>query len=205
MDNKAYLDEIAVKGKKKFASGPLLTPVMIKIIIVGVAALICMIVVASMLGSKGEDNTSIHQAVYLRVNSLLDSRGPVQQYLKKVKASDVRTYTSSLISSLTTTEAGIKSASGRVGFTPGSAPSEVSTANSAQITTLTTELERAYLRGNLDVTYASNLAYQLTLLISLEKQARTKTNDDAYAKVLDASMRDLEKLEENYRNYADNN
>jgi len=205
MDNKAYLDEIAVKGKKKFSAGPLLTPVMLKIIIVGVAALICMVIVATMLGSKNEDNTSIHQSVYLRVSSLLSDKGPVQQYLKKIKASDLRAYTTSLISSLTTTEAGIKSAAGRVGFSPGSAPSEVSTQNSAQITTMTTDLERAYLRGNLDVTFASTLAYQLTLLISLEKQARTKTNDDAYAKVLDSSVRDLEKLEESYRNYADNN
>ncbi len=205
MDNKAYLDEIAVKGKKKFSAGPLLTPVMLKMIIVGAAALICMIVVASMLGSKGDDNTSIHQAVYLRVNSLLSEKGPVQIYLKKVKASDVRAYTSSLISSLTTTEASIKTAASRVGFTPGSAPSDVTSDNTAQITTLTTELERAYLRGNLDVTFSSNLAYQLTLLISLEKQARTKTNDDSYAKTLDSSIHDLEILEENYRNYADNN
>ena len=205
MDNKAYLDEIAVKGKKKFSAGPLLTPVMLKLIIVGVAALISMIVVATMLGSKGEDNTSIHQAVYLRIDGLLATTGPVQVYVKKVKSSDVRTYTSSLISSLTTTESSIKSSAGRVGFTPGSGSPEVMSENSAQITTLTTELERAYLRGNLDTVFATNLSYQLTLLISLEKQARSKTNDDTYAKALDASVRDLEKLEESYRNYADNN
>ena len=40
MDNKAYLDQIAVKGKNATNSGPLLSPLMIKLLIAGAIMLI---------------------------------------------------------------------------------------------------------------------------------------------------------------------
>ncbi|MBO4855057.1 hypothetical protein J5500_01455 [Candidatus Saccharibacteria bacterium] len=203
MDNKAYLDEIAVKGKKKFSAGPILTPVMIKLIIVGVAAVIAMIVVATMLGSKKDDSAAIHENVYFRMTRLIDKKGPLATYIKKLKSSELRTYTSTLSSSLTTTTTSIKAVAGKIGLNTNSASGPVSSEINSLFTTLDSELDRAYLSGNLDVTYASSIAYQLALLISLETQARSKTSDATYAKTLDESKADLESLEESFRNYAD--
>ena len=203
MDNKAYLDEIAVKGKKKFSAGPILTPVMIKLIIVGVAAVIAMIVVATMLNSRKDDSSAIHETIYFRMTGLIDKHSPIRTYIKKVKSSDLRAYTSTLISALTTTSSSIKAVSGKIGLKTSSPSSEVSQLNSKNISSLEDDLERAYLSGNLDVTYASNMSYQLSLLISLENQARSKTSDATYAQALDESKAGLEALEENFRNYAD--
>ena len=203
MDNKAYLDEIAVKGKKKFSAGPILTPVMIKLIIVGVAAVIAMIVVATMLGSKKDDSAAIHENVYFRMTRLIDKKGPLATYIKKLKSSELRTYTSTLSSSLTTTTTSIKAVAGKIGLNTNSASGTVSSEINSLFTTLDSELDRAYLSGNLDVTYASSIAYQLALLISLETQARSKTSDATYTKTLDESKADLESLEESFRNYAD--
>ena len=66
-----------------------------------------------------------------------------------------------------------------------------------------TELEEAYLNGVLDITYASSTSYQLTLLIGLETQARSKTNDPDYAEALDNSISDLTKLQKSFKNYSD--
>ena len=51
MDNKAYLDEIAVKGKKRFSAGPIMTPVMIKLVAAAAVAVIAMIVIGGVLSS----------------------------------------------------------------------------------------------------------------------------------------------------------
>ena len=204
MDNKAYLDEIAVKGKKKFSAGPIMTPVMIKLIIVGVFAVIAMIAVGIMLNSGNDKAAAAHEAVYFRMNSLMDKHGAIQQYIKKVKASELRSYTSSLLSSLTTATNTIKGAASRIGLNTSSASAEVSSENSRMMTTYQMELEEAFLTGTLDVTYASSTAYQLAILIGLENTARQKTSDATYAKALDDSIRDLTILEENFRNYADN-
>lgn len=203
MDNKAYLDEIAVKGKKKFSAGPIMTPFMLKLVIVGVFAVIAMIIVGVMLSSRNDNSAASHEAVYFRMNSLMDKHGAIQSYIKKVKASELRSYTSTLLSSLTTSTSAIKSAAGRIGLNTGSASSEVATQNSRMMTQYEMELEEAYLTGTLDVTYASSTAYQLSLLLSLENIARTKTSDSAYAKALDDSIRDLTALEELFQTYAD--
>ncbi len=204
MDNKAYLDEIAVKGKKKFSAGPILTPVMIKLIIVGVAAVISLIVVATMLGSRNDGSAALHEAVYLRINSLMDKKGPVQSYIKKVKDTNLRTWTTQLISSLTTAQTSIKAVSKKIGLNTSGSDADVKAENTKQMNTFKSDLERAYLSGRLDTIYATDMSYQLTLLINLENQARVRTSDATYAKALDDSIRDLTTLEESFRDYSDN-
>ena len=204
MDNKAYLDEIAVKGKKKFSAGPILTPVMIKLIIVGVAAVISLIVVATMLGSRNDGSAALHEAVYLRINSLMDKKGPVQSYIKKVKDTNLRTWTTQLISSLTTAQTSIKAVAKKIGLNTSGSDADVKAANTKQMNTFKSDLERAYLSGRLDTIYATDMSYQLTLLINLENQARVRTSDATYAKALDDSIRDLTTLEESFRDYSDN-
>ena len=204
MDNKAYLDEIAVKGKKKFSAGPILTPVMIKLIIVGVAAVISLIVVATMLGSRNDGSAALHEAVYLRINSLMDKKGPVQSYIKKVKDTNLRTWTTQLISSLTTAQTSIKAVSNKIGLNTSGSDADVKAENTKQMNTFKSDLERAYLSGRLDTIYATDMSYQLTLLINLENQARVRTSDATYAKALDDSIRDLTTLEESFRDYSDN-
>lgn len=203
MDNKAYLDEIAVKGKKKFSSGPFLTPVMMKLIIVGAIAVIVMVIVGTMLGSRTEDVSSIHASVYARINSIMAEEGPIEFYYERLKASELRSYASALIASLTTTKTKIDSISSNIGLDVESLPAEAVAENETQMSEYMAELEDAYLNGVLDITYASSTSYQLTLLIGLETQARSKTNDPDYAEALDNSISDLTKLQKSFKNYSD--
>lgn len=203
MDNKAYLDEIAVKGKKKFSAGPLLTPLMIKLIIVGVFAVIAMMIVGNMLSDSNKKVAEIHEAVYTRVNSLVNPNGPIELYNRKVKSSALHTYTMSLISTLTTTKARLSAVASAINLDPANITPDVTAADQANLFTYNSELEEAYLNGVLDITYATSTAYQISLLISLENQARSKTSDANYAKVLDDSIRDLTVIQENFKNYSD--
>ena len=203
MDNKAYLDEIAVKGKKKFSAGPILTPLMLKLIIVGSIAVIVMIIVGSILGNKSTDIAVVHESVYARITGLLSDDGPIKTYYEKVRSSDVREYASSLISSLSTAASRINAVSSSIGLNTEGLSSEAMAENDAAMSEFANELETAYLNGTLDVTYASSTSYQLSMLISLEEQARIKTSNAEYAEALDNSIRDLTTLQKQFKKYGD--
>lgn len=198
MDNKAYLDEIAVKGKKKFSAGPILTPVMIKLIAAALVAVVAMIVIGTILSNKNQEVAEVHQMVYARIDSLLDKKGPFNSYSEDLKSSDLRTYTVQLLSSLETT----RSTLNRSGqdFT---ASENITTENSALMSAFQYELKEATLNGQLDKVYATDAAYHLSLLILLEEQALAKATNDTYANALNSSITDLKVLEENFRDYSD--
>lgn len=198
MDNKAYLDEIAVKGKKKFSAGPILTPVMIKLIAAAVIAVIAMVVIGTILSNKNREVAEVHQMVYARIDSFLDKKGPFNSYSEDLKSSDLRTYTVQLLSSLETT----RSALDRSGQ-DFAANTDVTSENSGLISTFQYELEEATLNGQLDEVYATDAAYHLSLLILLEQQALAKATNSVYADALNSSITDLQVLEEQFRDYSD--
>ena len=198
MDNKAYLDEIAVKGKKKFSAGPILTPVMIKLIAAAVIAVIAMVVIGTILSNKNREVAEVHQMVYARIDSFLDKKGPFNSYSEDLKSSDLRTYTVQLLSSLETT----RSALDRSGQ-DFAANADVTSENSGLISTFQYELEEAALNGQLDEVYATDAAYHLSLLILLEQQALAKATNSVYADALNSSITDLQVLEEQFRDYSD--
>jgi len=203
LDNKAYLDEIAVKGKKKFSAGPILTPTMIKVLIAGVIAIIAMVAVGNVLSSQNKKTAAIHEKVYVRIMSMADKKYPLTDYQKKVKASELREYSSQLANSATNTLANLKGVAKAINLDTSNISSDVTSENNTIKSKLSSSLQSAVYSGNLDNTYASEAAYQISLLINLEKQARAKTSEVAYAKVLDDSMADLEIILEKFEAYSD--
>ena len=121
-----------------------------------------------------------------------------------MKDTNLRTWTTQLISSLTTAHTSIKAVSKKIGLNTSGSDADVKAENTKQMNTFKSDLERAYLSGRLDTIYATDMSYQLTLLINLENQARVRTSDTTYAKALDDSIRDLTTLEESFRDYSDN-
>ena len=194
MDNKAYLDEIAVKSKKKFSAGPILTPLMIKLIAAAAVAVIAMVVIGGILSAKNNEVAEIHQTVYARISSIVGDESPYEEYAERLKSSDLRTYVVQMTSSMDTTLSAIDS------YYPDAskASSKVIEENSGTMTALMTTFEDAKLNGQLDKTLASETAYQLSMLISLEQQARAKSTNDDYAQALDNSIATLK----HFKNYS---
>lgn len=199
MDNKAYLDEIAVKSKKKFSAGPILTPLMIKLIAAAAVAVIAMIVIGSVLNAKNTEVAEVHQMVYARITSLLDKKGPIVSYQKNLKSSDLRSYTVQLLTSLDNTQSAIGSSYKDAK----NATDKVKSENTGLMTVLKSDLNDAKLSGTLDSTYSYNMAYHLSLLILLEQQALGKADNDSYANALNASIHDLQALQEEFQDYSD--
>jgi hypothetical protein len=189
MDNKAYLDQIAVKGKVK--SGPIFTPVLIKLIAAGVVALITMIVVGSIISSSNAEVTKTYERVYMRITSLASEQSPLKLYAEKLRNSDLRANALSFLSALKSTNVSLSSLGDNIGIKTGAISKTVTEEDSANTGELTSALDDAVLNGNIDQVYATKTYYQITLLLSLEAEARAKTPNQQFASLLDSSTNDL--------------
>lgn len=196
MDNQSYLDQIAVKGKTKVNSEPLLSPLMIKIIIAGIIALITIVIVGSILNSANSGTISMYERLYLRITNLHGSKGPYQKYSKYLRSSNLRGYASDLETSLTNTGNQIKGAVSKAGVDTSHISSDVKKEESSRISSLLSKLENARLTGVIDPTYATSVSNEINQLIILERQVRSKTSDTGVAGVIDSSLNDLQAIYE---------
>ena len=197
MDNQSYLDQIAVKGKVKGPSEPLLSPLMIKIIIAGIIALITIVIVGAILNSANTTTINMYERLYLRVMNLHGDKGPYKKYMKYVRSSNLRAYGADLETSLTNTGKQIKSAVTKVGVNTSSITKEVKDEESKRISSLLSKLENARLTSTIDSTYATSVSNEINQLMILERQVRAKTSDAGVASVIDSSLKDLQVIYEN--------
>jgi hypothetical protein len=199
MDNRAYLDQIAVKGKVK--SGPIFTPMLIKIVAAGLVTLITIIIVGAVIsGSNGKVTQSFERA-YLRITNLASDESPLKTYVEKIKDSDLRAYALTLLSSLKTTNVSLSGISGNIGINPDKISKTVQSEEDANSATLTGALEDAVLTGNIDEVYGAKAYHQVTLLLAIEAEARVKTKNQQFADLLDQSTTDLTNIQESLKKY----
>lgn len=205
MDNKAYLDQIAVKGKVK--SGPIFTPMLIKLIAAGVVLLITMLVVGGIVSGSNAKVTQSHERVYLRIAKLGDksSSAPLAKYSKLIRNSDLRSYATILYTTLVNTNNSLSSVISTTGVKTTSISSEVSKEESANITSYTSALDDAILAGTLDRTFATETIYQISTLIQYENESLKKANSQSYANLIQQSINELTSLQEQFKDWSDNN
>ncbi len=199
MDNKAYLDQIAVKGKVK--SGPGISPFIIKLIAAGLIVLITLFIVGSVISGSNSKTTQVYERVYLRITTLTDSKSPIVVYKDKVKDSTLRSYTDSFISSLKSTSNTLANLTDSIGIDAKKISKAVTDEETANTDDLTSSFEQAVLTGTLDRTLATKVAYQVNILLLYEQQARAKTPNAQFAQLLDNSIKDLTTLQEQFQKY----
>ena len=205
MDNKAYLDQIAVKGKVK--SGPILTPMLIKLIAAGVVMLITMIIVGSVVSSSNAKVTQTHERVYLRISKLAEknSTGVLYKYSQLLRNSDLRSYATNLFSTLVTTNSSLSGVISSTGVNTAAISAKISSEEATNMTNYSSALETAVLSGTLDRVFATETLYQITTLIQYENESLKKANSQSYANLINQSISDLTILEEQFKDWSDNN
>lgn len=196
MDNQSYLDQIAVKGRAKGPSEPLLSPLMIKIIIAGIIALITIVIVGSILNSANTTTITMYERLYSRINNLHGNGGPFKKYAKYIRSSTLRGYASDLETSLLNTGNQITTAVSKVGVDTKKISADVKKEESTRISNLLNKLENARLTGVIDPTYATSVSNEINQLMILERQVRAKTSDTGVAGIIDSSLRDLQTIYE---------
>jgi ABC-type lipoprotein release transport system permease subunit len=177
---------------------------MIKLIVAGVVALLTIIIVAAVINGANAKVTQSFERVYLRISNLSSDNydNPITAYAEKIHDSNLRSYVDLLTSTISSSKTSLDGIIGTIGVKPEAISKEVSEAESANLQTLTSELEEGELSGTLDHVYASDAYYQITTLLQYEAEARKKTNNQQFADILDSSTRDLKILQENFHNWS---
>ena len=203
MDNKAYLDQIAVKGKKAMPSKPLLTPAIIKLLAAGIVAIILIFVVIAMLNSNNSKITQKYEALYARATNLVQESGPLVLYDQKLKSSTLRQYNSTFKSTVDSFNSTYSGMATTAGFDPLVLSSEVTEEESKNNYTIESQLSTGYLNGTLDEVYAATMYYQVSVLLSMNEEAMTASTNIELSSVLNNFKTELVELQKLYKNYTD--
>lgn len=203
MDNKAYLDQIAVKGKVK--SGPIFTPMLIKLIAAGAIILITMIIVGSIISGSNAKVTQSFERVYVRISNFGsdDYENPLQKYADSIRNSDLRTYCEQLRTIMYDTNTRLSSVISSTGVKTDKISKEITSDESLNWSNYIYALDNALLSGTLDRTFATETEYQLSTLIQYEHEALNKSNNQEFSNILQQSIKDLTSLQQNFKTWAD--
>ena len=203
MDNKSYLDQIAVKGKNSSKSEPLLSPVMIKLLIAGVIALITIIIVGVMISNTNSKLTQSYERLYLRLSQMCDSNGPYKKYARFISSSTLASHALSLETTLTTTNKTLESMLSKLDVDKTNITKEVKSEETKTFNNYMTQLDNASISDQMDAYYSSQTANRIMQIVTLEKQVLKKTKSESLPGLLTTSINDLESLYEDFKNFND--
>jgi len=201
MDNKAYLDQIAVKETKKSQS-PLLSPALLKLIIGALFLIVVLIAMISIFSSQNKNTNTSYAELNQRYAKLLAEDSPMLIQKENLHSSALRANTASFISlsrSFSTTYANAASSAGLDIYTL--TPEKYSTIEQ-EFTNFNTNLNTAYMNGYLDQSYASECAYQVAMLIQFEEDIYNTTNNDALREILSTNLDNLRTFQAVYEKYG---
>lgn len=211
MNNKEYLEQISSeirksKTPKKQFLGLDISPKLLRFLIGAVVASILIIIIGSIISSGGNKNSErdLVDRIYLRSTSLSTT---ITNFNKLLKSSELRSMGTSLNSVLTETSYSISTI--LTNDFGSSNPSKLekeslATEETERQTILEGDLETGRLKGQLDRVYASDFAYEIAMLISLESEASAKTNKENLKSALATSTTNLEKLHEQFDSFGSN-
>lgn len=212
MNNKEYLEQIAIDTKRAKSSsstkrlfGIDVSPKLFFFLIGAVIASVLIIIIGSIAGSSGkESERDLVDRIYLRSNNL---SSVITNYNKRIKSSELRSMGTSLNAVLTETSYSVSTVLQNdfgVSSPSTSVNESIATEETNRSGILSDDLETGRLKGQLDRVYASDFAYEIAMLLSLESEASAKTDKESLKSALATSTSNLEKLYEQFNNFESN-
>ena len=202
MDDIAYLNQIA-KDNRVVAYGStkehIIEPKWIKFIALAGVAIILMMIVGIILGSRGGGEREMLDKIYLRTENLSES---ISNYDEKVKSSELRSMGNSLLIVLRETNA--KVAGILTANYESVEPSEELTASETEyIASVNGNLEYGRISGLLDRYFVREMSREIVLLQSLETEAIEESSSAEVKEVLASSWNNLNTLAGQFETFSD--
>ena len=203
MNSLEYLNQISTPVKSPVAKPSLLSGLNKKVILIAlgiIAALIIAIIAVSYFSSRSTEIPELAplNSLYLRIDNLSKT---IDSYNDKIKSPALRSSGRSLavilsndkteLSSLLASDYGEKVSA-----------LKLDSALSKEIADYQASLEKARLNGLLDRTYASELAYQVSILLIYETSASEKTSNSKVKTFLSSSSESLETLKSDLEKFS---
>lgn len=200
MDNKAYLDQIAVKEQPKSSSpfSSILSPMLLKLIVGAVVLIVLLIVVTAILNSNSGDSSSTYSALYERYSLLLAEDSAMQTQKDNLRSAELRSNTANFLITSDSFLNNYTSAVTGTGTTITTGDPTIAT----EISSYATNLNSAYMNGYLDDSFASESAYQLAVLVQLETNIINTTDNASLKELLTTNLESLKTYQEIYQNYG---
>lgn len=200
MNNKEYLDQIAVKSRVK--TGIKITPFMIKVTGGILLVIISLCIVLGIVNGSNAKITQTYERAYLRISNLSTSN-PFQQYSTRLRNSDLLFYYNTFMTSITATNSNLAGALSSVNVKPEKISKEVTEAEATNLAIIDTEISNALYDGDIDRTFASNLYYQISTILQYETDAIAKSKSASFNSILSQSMEDLTILHDQVKKWID--
>lgn len=202
MDSQAYLNQISAKGgSRKSSNGPLSSKV-VKLGLIGAGALVLILVVGMLLGGSGD--TLKNKIIFLKLHTT-NLSSTLGTYQSKLKSSNLRSSTAQLRTILDSTASSL---SERIKAAYKITDSkEIDKAVTKKENTLSQQLKddlfNAQINGLLDRTFASKVAYEITVVTSREKELIKLTKNAEFKEMLESSLKSINNLYNNFNNYSE--
>ena len=201
MDNKTYLDQIAVKGSNNRSSStkkPLISPTLLKLILVGLIVIATLLGILSAIKKSNKADYGVYETLYLRAQNLSSSTSPIATASINVHSSDVRKQSTKLAAAITKLNTGLTGYIANEGADLTSISESVITSEATINTSYTSAINEAVLAGTLDRVYVAQTHYQITLLQSAIKNAKEKTAHDDFRQHLQNVEAELDPIENQF-------
>lgn len=200
MDNKTYLDQIAVKGEN-IQKTSILSPGLIKLILGAFIALIAILIIAAVLNSVNNRPKDLARDLFVRMNALSAEEGPLATYTKNIKDSTLRNYGNQVRQALRNSVSKYTPVLENMGVSvefdseaDGKENGKTEDKDAVSVSQYTSELHDARLKGLLDRQFASKTSLQITYVLSTAYDLRDRARNEDLVSVIDDSTDDLENL-----------
>ena len=200
MDKQAYLDQISqsVRPEKQspFSS---ISPV-IKYGLLGAIVLIILLFFLSALGSQGDKLQESAFALKIHVDNV---ETEIDTYHSSLKSSVLRSYSTSLKTILLNMSPALNSyVTNQYEYSDKTIPDSVTTDEETLLTTLDESLFKAKINGYLDSTYASEMAYEISIITARIETVFDDIDDESLRATIQSSYDSLNLLYDNFANFS---
>ena len=200
MNNIDYLNKISSENQHEKSSDSLFSSKPLKFGLIAVAVLALFILIFGALSNSTGKEKSVFERLNLRLTNVNSS---ITTYNKSVKSSALRSSGVSLASILEATSLSLTPFYEKYELDAKKPSEKISAGETALLDSLNLELENGKLNGILDRTYAREMTYQISLLLSLEVELYEKTKDEALKAALESSYTNLETIYPNFNDFSE--
>lgn len=197
-----YLNQIAQDNRAtlgKADKGLPIDPKWLKIIGIGIVGVIIIMIVGSILGGLGTKSRDNLDRIFARTRNLGES---IAEYNDKVKSSELRSMGNSLSAVLTETNSKVGNLLTTEYGTTEPRDENVTTEEANHIQEVNSNLNYGRINGLMDRYFVREMSREIALLMSLETETMSETNDANVKEVMASSWNNLNKLSTSFEDYS---
>ena len=201
MDSEAYLNRISASNRKAKDTGNIFSKLWVRILI-AVTAVVLLVIIFSSLLTPSEGIKEKLSSLKLHTSNVSKI---IADYKPRIKSSSLRSSATSLNGILINTDASLGNYIAEKYKTKDDKDfsSKIKEKEEGLKKTLDEDLFDARINGFLDRTFASKMAYEITVITTREKEILKIAKGSELKNILESSLNSLDTLYNSFNNYSD--